>query len=410
MRVGSAPDNFPIMTRLDVDNKPPEFEFLRKAALAAIAPIRPADAKTRAPKDFLFSAKRSNAGSSLPEYYLVYFLLVELLGFRDLGKFENVAWSIPIDFNGKAFLIEHRKFGVGVFLQDPVIDEPACKDIVSLIKKGIETAEPFFIWLADQAVKESSLNVVNESRSLFDRYCYFVDTYNKICHEAQRRAHERIVERGTSEGGSTWTQVSAPAVELRCQAKWIAQAAIDAFFSWTEHVFIHLAIITGKTTTGAEVAKLAVANWHEKFSRALEPTDPETNEFYEQLAAIKQQLRNFMAHGAFGKRGEAFRFHSNAGAVPVLLTENRGRNGFSITGQLEFNEAASLDVVEKFIEYLWSGQRGPARLYIQESNLPLILTMAADGTYAKAMKSNEEMEALVDYMVRQFDRSANMDW
>jgi hypothetical protein len=48
----------------------------------AISPIKPADASTRAEPNFLFTAKRTIAGRSLPPYYLVYFLLVNLLGFR----------------------------------------------------------------------------------------------------------------------------------------------------------------------------------------------------------------------------------------------------------------------------------------------------------------------------------------
>lgn len=85
---------------------PLEFAATQKAALEAIAPIRPADANTKARNDTLLSATRSSAGHMLPEYYLVYFLLVELLGFRNLGQFEKIAWSVPIDFNGKAYLHE----------------------------------------------------------------------------------------------------------------------------------------------------------------------------------------------------------------------------------------------------------------------------------------------------------------
>ena len=98
---------------------PQEFALTRKAALEAIAPIRPADENTKARNDTLFNATRSRAGQMLPEYFLVYFFLVEFLGFRNLGKFEKLAWSVPIDFNGKAYLIEHRKFGIGVFVSRP---------------------------------------------------------------------------------------------------------------------------------------------------------------------------------------------------------------------------------------------------------------------------------------------------
>src|SRR5512138_2382941 len=123
---------------------PPELESTRAAALKAIGLLRPADDSTKADEKFLFNAQGTEAGRDLPPYYLVYFLLVDLLGFRDLGKFEKVAWSIPVDFQGQAFLIEHRKFGVGVFTHDAVAENDRAREIVTLIHKGVKAAKPFF--------------------------------------------------------------------------------------------------------------------------------------------------------------------------------------------------------------------------------------------------------------------------
>jgi hypothetical protein len=94
---------------------PPELDAIRASALRAIGNIRAANSQTNAEKDFLFTATQTKAGDGLPPYYLVYFLLVDFLGFPNLGKWEKIAWSVPIDFNGEPFLIDHRKFGVGVF-------------------------------------------------------------------------------------------------------------------------------------------------------------------------------------------------------------------------------------------------------------------------------------------------------
>ena len=85
---------------------PAELESVREAARQALGPISPVSDVTHADKEFLFNAKRSEAGRSLPPYYLVYFLLVDLLGFKNFGQFEKVSWSVPIDYQGSAFLIE----------------------------------------------------------------------------------------------------------------------------------------------------------------------------------------------------------------------------------------------------------------------------------------------------------------
>lgn len=111
--------------------------------------------------------------------------------------------------------------------------------------------------------------------------------------------------------------------------------------------------------------------------------------------AILKELSNYVADGAFGKQGEAFSFHSSAGAVPVLLPHRVGSNKFRLGPGLAFDCDAALTEIAQFISILWSGNRSPAQKYLQESGLPIILTMAADGAYANAMRSDQEMDVLL---------------
>lgn len=388
---------------------PANLESTRQAALRAIGAIRPTTPETLADQKFLFTAQRTKAGNDLPAYYLVYFLLVDLLGFKNLGKFEKISWSVPIDFNGRAFLIEHRKMGIGIFAHDASAEEDAARQIVTLISKGVKAAQPFFEWLAGQAVKESAVNVTNKSEPLFDRYTYFLESYRSKVKEALDRNDERHIETYGAPG-STGTIVHMPALKIKKDSRWMALAAIDAFFSWTEHVFIHIAILTGKITNGSSVAKLAEADWPTKYKYALDVSEPMSKALFDKLIVIRRQLRNFVAHGAFGKQGEAFKFHSGAGAVPVLLPHLAKSRKFVLGGRLEFDDDAALVIIEEFIAHLWSGPRQPAEIYIQRSGLPLILTMVANGTYARAMTSSEEMAEFVDQLTEEFDRAANMDW
>jgi hypothetical protein len=70
---------------------------------------------------------------------------------------------------------------------------------------------------------------------------------------------------------------------LKRQASWMALAAIDAFFSWTEHVFIHLAMLSGRITSEAQVADLARADWQHKFKQALDLSEKETKILFDDL-------------------------------------------------------------------------------------------------------------------------------
>ncbi len=399
---------------------PVELEQVREAARKALGDVEPAgppksDLETRG----LMLSSRTTGGRDLPSYYLVYFLLVDLLGFDNLGQWEKVAWTVPIRYQGRLYSIEHRKLGLGIFAPTldaaartnaPVTDvaEADAIAIANLIRKAVTKAEPYFEWRAEQAASGANLNVINNSDWLFDRYKYFRDRFKTLSAEAEQRKDERIVKKETLPDGSTLTSGSFPSYTLRIEANWNAQAAIDAFFSWTEHSFIHLAILQGKLATGEEVAQLAEADWKEKFKTALDIGDAETKKHYDNLLDLRAQIRNFMAHGAFGKRGEAFRFHSGAGAVPVLLT-HRQKHRYALTDAPAFDEAWAIEEIESFIKHLWSGQRAAMRPHVF-SDLPSILTYVADGTYARATKSEEEMRDFVEHLTGEFDRAANMDW
>lgn len=361
---------------------------------------------------------RTNAGRSLPPYYLVYFLLIDLLGFPSLGRWDKSAWTIPVRFRGRLYGIEHRKMGLGIFA--PNLDpnarmsagpsEQAEEDaaaIVSVIKKAITVAEPYFQWRAQQAISTSELNVVNKSAELFDRYAYFRDRFKAQVDECEALATQiksqrsQPIDQVNGSLISSWLSVSK-------QVKWYAQAAIEAFFSWTEHAFIHLAILQGSLTVGTQVAELAEDNWNAKFKSALDISDKETKAYYDKLLELRVQVRNFVAHGAFGKEGQAFDFHSGAGAVPVRLTNDRDHR-VSLTGRIGFDEASAMLEIESFLRFLWAGALAPARHYLF-SALPSILSYAIDGTYAHAMKSEDEMKSFVDHLTCQFERAADMDW
>jgi hypothetical protein len=197
---------------------------------------------------------------------------------------------------------------------------------------------------------------------------------------------------------------------LQQEANWLALAAIDSFFSWTEHVLIHLAILQGKCTTGDDIAGLAAAKWDAKFKAALDINEPDTKHYYDELTVIRRQLRNFVAHGSFGNLGEAFSFHSGTGAVPVTLPHREDGTSFRLGVGIEFVDHDAITLIHDFIGHLWSGPRRPARIYLQHEALPLILTMAQSGEYARAMASDEKMTELVYHLRRESDRHAKMDF
>ena len=389
----------------------PNFEKIKGRAARAVAPLKPADEQSVAPKNMLFAAKRTIASQHLPEHYLVYFLLVDLLDYKDLGRSEKLAYSIPVDFNGTAYLIEHRKFGLGLFASDPETQEGDATAVVDLIRKAMKAARPYFEHLANEAAEGSSLNLKNHSRALYDRFAFLRKIFREKQQEAELRKDERVVEKGVTEDEMIrWESFVMPFSELRREARWLGLAAVEAFFSWTEHVFIHIAVLRGAWTTGREVSQLVNDDWAAKLKAALDIDESEMRVLYDELAIIRRQLRNYVAHGAFGKDGEAFSFHSSAGAVPLRLPHRRKRDSFRLGSGVDLDPTQAFDIIARFESHLWTGWRAGAKLYIQDYELPTILSMAADGTYERAMSSEQTMVDFTEQLAKRIDDAANMDW
>lgn len=384
-------------------------ETYKNKARTILFPIKEIDSETKATEKFLFTASRSKAGYNLPEYYLIYFLFVELLGFKDLGKFEKISFSIPIDYNGKAFLIEHRKFGIGIFIQDSETDESDAEEIVKKINGAVKSARPFYDNIAEKAVNDSKLNVNNHNSKLYNRFNFLLQSYKenyKLYIQNKGKYTKKVTK--TKSGEST--TITSLDYEFLEKSNWFAISCIEAFFSWTEHLFIHIAIISQNISSGKEVTDLIDAEWKTKFIKAIPLQTDEISKFYNDLLIVRQQLRNFVAHGAFEKNGNAFMFHSSVGAVPVIMNHKKTKNRFSLNGNLSFKEEEVIELIEKFIEFLWKDSLEPVMYYTQDCELPTILTLASNSYYSTAIESMENMRIFSDKLMSDFDNSRNMDW
>ncbi|MBV4413415.1 hypothetical protein J0B02_11375 [Enterobacteriaceae bacterium YMB-R22] len=389
---------------------PEDMELLRARVRNALGNVRQASPRHMPYNVYAFSGERLYRAGELPEYYLVFFVLKELLGFADLGQDEKVAWSFPVELRETLYHIEYRKMGLGIFSHSGSRGDAA--EIARALFSAVKAARPWFAWRAAGAVAASKLNVTNHCASLYRRYDYLLRLYRKAC-AGMLRAQRRPARVADDDISHTFTEAMkqlARAQRFRQRANWLALSAIEAFFSWTEHLFVHLAIVAQGCGRGEEVASLAEADWQDKFNRALDTRQPDIKLFYDELICIRRQLRNVIAHGAFGKNREAFSFHSQTGAVPVNLPLYGKPGKYSLSGELAFDEDEVISLIERFITCLQNSIYAPAMFYLLESGLPTILTHASDGTYAHAMQSMAKMKVLVEHLTEKFDRAANMDW
>lgn len=371
-------------------------------ALGGIAPAQSGIAES---SWFWVNAKRTDGGRTLPEYYLVYFLLVDLLAFPATGQDEKVAWSVPISFGGKTFVIEHRKMGLGIFCPNPKHSELEASDIARRIRSACKRAIGYFRELAMRGVVQGQLNIANLHEDLYGRYLFLQSMHGESVSNLERL---HAIRSGRAKDTSNQMARPGDYFELGRQCDWLSRSVFEAFFAWTEHVFVHLAAMRGVVQNGEALLELTGAEWADKFKAAFPITESPWKAHFDALLTVRQEHRNLTTHGAFGKDGRAFTFHSGAGAVPVRLDDST-LNGVTIVPRAKQpSQEQGLAILRDFLDSLSSGKTREYLKYL-ESGLPTILTLAARGDYRAAAQASQ-MDDLIEYWGRARDDAANMDW
>jgi hypothetical protein len=382
----------------------------------------------------ILDVKKIASSSDLPPHQLLYFVLVDLLGYKNLGRWEKVDWTVPFTYKNKPYYFEHAKFGMGIWTASEYEKDNDLCEILKITNDAVSRATPFFDSLANTAIKNSKLNIDNKAMKLFNKYAYFAHKYKQAILAIPREEKKEIEQLqkalekifNSIDTGSPKKKVSKSKgkkismeniyeyYSVVIHAEWLENAMIEAFFSWTEHIFVLLPIILGKISTGKEILSLILNNnWSEKYKFILPLDDKKSKVLYDKLIYIREHYRNHIAHGSFGKELDAFSFHSTAGATPFPPIKSKQKDGHITFCWDKIKTNKKVDVVnifEDFVTHLWSGKRAPAGIYIQEHGLPIYMNRVVNKEYAQAMKSKKSMRSFADYLSELQERYWNMDW
>lgn len=370
-------------------------------ARRAIAPLKPRQS------DISETGKLMTfKGIPHSEYYLIFILLVDLLGFKYWGPGEKVAYIIPVEFKGRYYVIIYAKFGMRIEYREGG-DGSA---VYAALKRGMKAAKPYYIWRAAQASETSDLNLISKCPQLWEKYVFLKEQSETLMQKFEAEKDNPVVEEGFNEDGSfSWSTIRYPAYEFYKQAVWLHEAAVDALFAWCEQALVHIAVLLGKLTNGKQIADLLNRDFGEKCKLVLNLSEAGDKSAYDDIIELRAQLRNYVAHGSFGKDGSTFQFHSQVGAVPLKILDNQTSSEFSFGSEPSRDWKNDYSRIDRFLGQLWSGARSPAKQYL-EAGLPCVLTYTTNGTYQRAMESDDVMREFVDYLSMEIDNAANMDF
>lgn len=352
------------------------------------------------------------AGHGLAEAHFVLALLVDLLGYEYLGRGDKRLWSIPVELNDTNLFIEDGKFGMEILAPNIPFVEDVAREVVNCIDRGIRSVREsgyFEAWIRECA-KDENVILANDSILLYERYLFFREEFERQWAEVEQSQTQNGI--GDPRNIVRLLEQDFSCANLRKKAAWLGQSALEWFFSWIEHIFVHLAILLDKEEVSslAKCEKLIGKRWIIKYESVFDTKrDKEAKAFLDELKEVRES-RNFASHGHFGKHGETLWVPTRLGCFPYNIQSSRPRDPWGHHDSDGFTEHAALLTVDRFIDYLWSGVRQPARVLLQETAFSTSLNLMKSGRYREAMKSEADMQSLVYELDMKFTIQANMEF
>ncbi len=368
--------------------------------LADIAPPQDGD-------DSLNLSYIDDARHRLPLPYMVFLALTLGTDCRHVSRpSEKTAWSIMLRFKGSLFRLEHGKFGTRMATEGDA-DDPLAEELVRVLHRAFPLADRVVQPYIEKQMKAGNVTVRNAQHLLRGRYQFFRT-------EAQRAFARPRPDLGDLFQPPDETASTARTVDLfkaEREGFFYGSAAIDAFFSWLEHILVLILPFVGYDPSKDDLLRFIGSLWGAKVKRVWDlATDGEAKLLYDSLREVKERFRNSVAHGGFEKDGASLYVHlEGLGAVPARLSRFPESIEYGVfpLGETPFSDVCAL--FERVDTYL---RDGPTRYGYRfaESGLDVAFNLESREEYLAATSSGERFADHVERLGYLWETQANMDW
>ncbi len=200
-------------------------------------------------------------GFTIPE--LLLFGFVQLLGFESYGPEEKMRWGVIFDFRDQRFAFEYRKFGLRFLCEPSILDSPLVEDVLGRARGLARLVERF---LADGYVAQQLAQGLVTIQNLYPRLDFRYHYLREQAQAAYRRPKPRPVTTETAFGPAITLDPKRPEREGGA----LANAAVDAYFSRQEHLFVLSAGFIDHILAQEDLIDFLGSNWSTKARRALD--------------------------------------------------------------------------------------------------------------------------------------------
>jgi len=336
----------------------------------------------------------------------VFLVFVVFARFGWLGKGEKVKWSIPMLFKGTPLVIAHQKFGLRIRVSNFESLAPSREELIGRLRGAVKMMDQLIEPFAAEQVRSGNVTFGNRY-ALFRGMYEFLRARAKDAYSSSPPANEPIVD----DKGNPVGWHSMP-LKSQFEGFYLAAPALDSYYSWLEHLLALLLPFSHFDVKTDDLVDFLTSSWAQKFKRVFDLShDREAKRAFDSLLQLKERLRNPIFHGGIEAEGtHTLHFHVRGlGVVPVSLSRFKDSIHYSLIPirSNSFEEFCRvLDDVDTFLE------SGPLSLGCRYAKSGLDVSFDEDSVreYARAARSDEEMEEFIEMTAWHYEQAINMDW
>ncbi len=341
---------------------------------------------------------------NMPAPYLVKVVLERYIGARfDTRPIEKTAWVTAISFKGSLIVVSSEKFGLRVRARASAGEDGApLQAFADVLQRAVPLVERDLEPEIRLLIREGRITIPNHFRLFRDRYDYL----RELAIASFSSDPPPPVKQRAARGEVTISYPFRPERE----GFFAGSAALDAFFSWLEHVLVLLLPFSGFDAQRDDLESIITADWAAKYKRVFDlQTNPLAKTVYEQLLRVKQEHRNPATHGGFDRSLNLVHVQvPGVGAIPARLSRST-ENRLSIhpLSDASFSEnCKQLDRADSFLE---SGTHELGFRYVS-AGLDVYFNPESISIYESAVADPASFNDYLDRTAWEQDSHRNMDW
>jgi len=340
---------------------------------------------------------------------LIQFIFSNILNYTVMGPGEKLRWQVRFFYENIDATFALEKFGLRLYLSSPTEDQEKLikikNEITGKLSRLILKAEKhIFTPFAKHQIKERNFTIANHYHKFENRFDFFRNKATNDYIPEVQKGNESIHELARKFNALQ---------EYKYEQSYYAIAMLDAYFSFLEHLFVLILPIAEKPCKKYDLVQFISSFWSQKYKVLFDvKKNRKAKEFYDQLNELKENFRNYYAHGGFEKNGESLYFHfPGIGALPAKLSSKKNEPHFDFFPIDDTSTSHMIKVIDKFDEWLRSDDSGVKyAVRYAESGLDMPCDSQHIDEIICSMTNIQEFDKLLEKYSHVTDMHDNMDY